>query len=127
MMDAGTIDAATKLVGAVTTLIGTVGGFIFGRKAGKKERDWNIKNPPDAFYYAGGSFRLEEHGWTEYDAHDNLKFRFKQLRFEDGFLILYDQSRSLSVRLPLKGGQAQMTGIEENVWRNLYRVEPERP
>lgn len=74
----------------------------------------------------GARYVKTDSGWAEF-AHpgDPAPFaRFVESYRNTEYVVLYDQSRDMYVRLPLKGGMANWSHTNPIVWTDMYYVTP---
>lgn len=84
----------------------------------------------EEFDFQGGTFRRSGEGmWSEFKG-ENLPataratFDFEQKDVDDEFVYLYDSSRRMELRLPLKGGMSSWRTPQDFDWNELYEVTP---
>lgn len=71
------------------------------------------------YRYSGGEFRRSGTNWIE---QGSSTFRFADRGISSDYQMIFDSSRNMSVRLPLKGGMAQWQTTGS--WNNLRNVTP---
>jgi hypothetical protein len=92
----------------------------------------NQAQVPSQFLYDGGKFeRLADQKlpiWVETKEKSNQKFQFFEKERTPSSLILFDASRSMTIRLPISGGLSSYSMDSGNTWLDLYRVTtPKKP
>ncbi len=79
-----------------------------------------------SFRYAGGAFQqLEGRNpvyWIESKEGDDVDFVFEELRRNETFILIHDDSRRFTIRLPLGGGRSFLSRDGEKTWQPLYTV-----
>jgi len=80
------------------------------------------------FRYSGGAFeQLEGKApihWVENKDGDGVEFIFEELRRDKQFILIHDDSRRFTIRLPVVGGRSFLSRDGEKTWQPLYEVEP---
>jgi len=78
--------------------------------------------------YAGGAFeQLEGTGpicWVESKQGNDAYFVFEELRRDKKFILIHDDSRRFTIRLPVAGGRSFLSRDGGKTWQPLYEVEP---
>lgn len=78
------------------------------------------------FAYAGGSF--DQHAgrdpiyWTERKSDGAATFTFVEASRDEQFILLKDESRGFSIRLPAQGGRSVLSTDNGKTWSPLYEV-----
>ena len=81
----------------------------------------------EQFQWDGGGNIVKEGGlWVEYPPHaGQIHFTFSELARAEGYVLLFDSSRSFILRLPLAGGPASwLTPGKDNwvVYKNVLHI-----
>ncbi len=76
------------------------------------------------YMYDGGSF--EQHAgkdptyWTETKSTSDENHTFEETRRDTEYIYLHDNSRGISIRLPVKGGMSTYSADNGKTWQSLY-------
>jgi hypothetical protein len=80
----------------------------------------------DTYFFAGGKFIFENGKWEE--KRDNQKsYDLLENGRDTEWILLYDESRFLHIKLPLKGGQAYSASAKDkDNWKILFLVKKDK-
>ena len=79
------------------------------------------------YAYRGGAFC--QHGdvapiyWTEEQDGKGTCFSFKEIRREAGVIHIHDNTRDMTIRIPLEGGLSEWSTDGQASWKQLYDME----
>jgi hypothetical protein len=73
------------------------------------------------FTKPGGELYPEGGVWNETDK-GKVIFTFVQQGVDDGYYVLFDATRNLTLRVPVTGGQVYWSNVNPPIWYPLYAV-----
>jgi hypothetical protein len=80
----------------------------------------------EKYVYSGGYFGKfsgkKESAWVESKSDGSAEFHFVEKSRDKNWIQLFDTSRNMTLRLPIKGGMCSWSTDGGRTWNRLYQV-----